>query len=97
MYQLILVIHVIIALGLIGLVLMQTSKGAGVGSSMGSGASNTVFGSQGAGSFLFKLTGIFALGFYITSLILSHLIVIEHEIIKDSAIPKELSIPVKDI
>ena len=57
MYQLILIIHVLIAVAVIGLVLIQHGKGADIGAAFGSGASNTVFGSQGTGSFLFKLTG----------------------------------------
>ncbi|OGV31595.1 MAG: preprotein translocase subunit SecG, partial [Legionellales bacterium RIFCSPHIGHO2_12_FULL_35_11] len=52
MYQLILIIHVVIALMLIGLVLIQHGKGADIGAAFGSGASNTVFGSQGTGGFL---------------------------------------------
>ena len=57
MYQLLLVVHVLIATVVIGLVLIQHGKGADIGAAFGSGASNTVFGSQGTGGFLFKLTG----------------------------------------
>jgi preprotein translocase subunit SecG len=71
--QLLLLFHVLIALGLITLVLLQQGKGAEMGASFGSGASQTVFGSQGSGSFLFKLTGLFALLFFITSLSLGYL------------------------
>jgi preprotein translocase subunit SecG len=71
MYQLILVVHVLIAIAIIGLVLIQHGKGADIGASFGSGASNTVFGSQGTGSFLFKLTGGLALLFFATSVSLS--------------------------
>ncbi|MDA9272167.1 preprotein translocase subunit SecG, partial [bacterium] len=53
MYQLILIVHVLIAVVIIGLVLIQHGKGADIGAAFGSGASNTVFGSQGTGSFLF--------------------------------------------
>ena len=64
MYQLLLIIHIVIAIGIIGLVLLQHGKGADMGAAFGSGASNTVFGSQGTGSFLFKLTGGLVLAFF---------------------------------
>ena len=56
MYQFILLIHVFIAAFLILLVLIQQGKGATMGAAFGSGASQTVFGSRGSGSFLLKLT-----------------------------------------
>lgn len=74
MYQLLLVIHVIIAIAIVGLVLIQQGKGAEIGAAFGSGASNTVFGSQGSSSFLFKLTGGLALAFFATSLTLGYIV-----------------------
>ena len=74
MYQLILMLHVLIACAVIGLVLIQHGKGADIGAGFGSGASNTVFGSQGTGSFLFKLTGGLVLAFFVTSLSLSYMV-----------------------
>ncbi len=74
MYQLLLAVHVLVAITLIGLVLIQHGKGADIGAAFGSGASNTVFGSQGTGSFLFKLTGGLALTFFVTSVLLSTMI-----------------------
>ena len=56
--SLVLVFHVIAALGIIGLVLIQHGKGADMGSGFGGGASNSVFGSGGAGNFLTRMTGI---------------------------------------
>jgi preprotein translocase subunit SecG len=73
MQQLILIIHVIVAVLLIGLILLQHGKGADVGASFGSGASQTVFGSQGSGSFLVRLTTILATVFFITSLGLGYM------------------------
>jgi len=73
-YQIVLIVHVLIALGIIGLVLLQHGKGADIGAGFGSGASNTVFGSQGTGGFLFKLTGGLVISFFITSLLLSSLV-----------------------
>ncbi|MDQ8040227.1 MAG: preprotein translocase subunit SecG [Rickettsiella sp.] len=71
--QLLLLFHVLISVGLVTLVLLQQGKGAEMGASFGSGASQTVFGSQGSSSFLFKLTGLFALLFFVTSLSLGYM------------------------
>jgi preprotein translocase subunit SecG len=73
MHQLILVFHALVALALIGLVLIQHGKGADVGASFGSGASQTIFGSQGSTSFLVKLTSVLAAIFFSTSLILGYM------------------------
>lgn len=74
MYQLILIFHVLVAISIVGLVLLQHGKGADIGAGFGSGASNTVFGSQGTGGFMFKLTGGLVLVFFSTSLILSSIV-----------------------
>ena len=71
MYHLLLILHLIISVLLIVLVLIQQGKGAEMGAAFGSGASATVFGSQGTGSFLFNLTGFLLLSFFATSLLLS--------------------------
>jgi len=71
MYHLLLILHLIISAVLIVLVLIQQGKGAEMGAAFGSGASATVFGSQGTGGFLFKLTGFLLLSFFATSLLLS--------------------------
>jgi preprotein translocase subunit SecG len=71
MYHLLLVIHLIVAVMLIVLVLIQQGKGSEMGAAFGSGASATVFGSQGTGGFLFKFTGFLLLTFFATSLLLS--------------------------
>ena len=67
-----LVVHVFLALGVIGLVLIQHGKGADAGAAFGSGAgaSSSVFGSRGSGSFLTRMTTLFALAFFWTSMIL---------------------------
>ncbi len=64
---LLLVVHVIAALVIIGLVLIQRGKGADMGSGFGGGSSSTVFGSGGAGSFLTRLTTGIAIAFFMTS------------------------------
>lgn len=73
MYQLILMIHVVTAICLVALVLVQQGKGATMGAAFGSGASQTVFGSRGSGSFLLKLTIGFVIVFFSTSIALNYL------------------------
>ncbi|MDU9391329.1 preprotein translocase subunit SecG [Pseudomonas sp. zfem002] len=64
----IVVLHLLGALGLVVLVLLQQGKGAEAGASFGAGASNTVFGSQGSATFLSKVTAILAASFFLTAL-----------------------------
>ncbi|MAZ39826.1 MAG: preprotein translocase subunit SecG [Legionellales bacterium] len=78
MQPLILILHVLSCISLIVLVLVQQGKGAEMGAAFGGGASNTVFGSPGASSFLFKLTAGLAVIFFVTSLSLSY-IASQHE------------------
>jgi len=66
------VLHVLLAAGLIGLVLIQHGKGADAGAAFGSGASATVFGARGATSFLSRATSILAALFFLTSLALAY-------------------------
>ena len=66
-----LTVHIIVALLLIGVVLMQRGQGADIGASFGGGSSQTLFGSGGSGSFLGKATGILATIFMTTSLSLA--------------------------
>jgi preprotein translocase subunit SecG len=73
MYTTLLVIDVIMCIVLVGLILMQHGKGADVGAAFGSGASQTVFGSQGSASFLTRGTAILATLFFVISLWLAYL------------------------
>ena len=68
METLVLVIHVVAALALVGLVLLQHGKGADVGAAFGSGASGSVFGATGSANFLSRTTAILAVMFFLTSL-----------------------------
>ncbi|KHO65006.1 MULTISPECIES: preprotein translocase subunit SecG [Pseudomonas] len=68
----VIVVHLLMALGLVGLVLLQQGKGAEAGASFGAGASGTVFGSQGSATFLSRVTGILAAVFFVTSLGLAY-------------------------
>ena len=70
---LILIVHVAVSIAIIAFVLMQHGKGADAGAAFGSGASQTVFGSQGSGSFLSRTTAILAAVFFVTSLSLAYL------------------------
>lgn len=71
MEKLVLVIHSISALAIIVLILLQQGKGAAAGASFGSGASQTVFGSDGGGSFFTRATAIFATLFFVLSISLA--------------------------
>lgn len=73
LYQIIIVVHILLGIGIIGLVLMQQGKGADAGAAFGSGASGSVFGAQGSASFLSRTTAIFASLFFVTSLGLAFL------------------------
>ncbi len=70
MKELILIIHVLTIITIIGLVLIQQGKGSETSAALGSGASNTMFGSAGNVSFLAKLTAVLGLIFFMTSLFL---------------------------
>jgi len=71
MQTILVVVHLFLALGLIGLVLMQHGKGADAGAAFGSGASGTVFGASGAANFLSRATALLATLFFVTSLALA--------------------------
>ena len=65
--------HTVIALLIIVLVLLQRGKGADAGAAFGAGASGTVFGSRGSGSFFSRATAVCATAFFISSLTLAYL------------------------
>jgi len=67
------VFHVLLALGIVGLVLLQRGRGADAGAGFGAGASGTVFGARGSASFLSRMTAVLATLFFLTSLGLSYL------------------------
>ena len=66
------IVHILVCIGLILVVLLQTGKGAEIGAVFGGGSSSTIFGSSGAGNFLTKLTTAMAIVFMITSLTLGY-------------------------
>lgn len=71
MHTAIIIVHVLCTLFLILVILLQTGKGAAMGSGLGAGSSQTMFGSSGAGNFLTKVTTAIATLFMITSLTLA--------------------------
>jgi len=73
MQSIALVVHVALAIGVIGLVLIQHGKGAEAGAAFGSGASSTVFGARGSASFLTRVTTVMAFLFFLTSMTLFYL------------------------
>ena len=73
MEKLVLVIHVIAALGVIALVLLQHGKGADMGASFGSGASGSLFGVSGSANFMSRATAVFVLIFFTTSLTFAYM------------------------
>ncbi|HEX5382403.1 preprotein translocase subunit SecG [Acinetobacter tibetensis] len=71
MHTFVLVVHIILAVLMIGLILVQHGKGADAGASFGGGGAATVFGASGSGNFLTRLTAILTALFFITSLTLA--------------------------
>lgn len=65
--QIIMIVHVLIALAIIGLILLQQGKGADMGASFGAGSSQTMFGGAGGGNLLTRATAILSAAFFATS------------------------------
>ena len=68
-----LIVHVLVALAIIGLVLLQHGKGADVGAAFGGGSSGSLFGATGSANFLSRATAVLATIFFLTSLGLTYL------------------------
>ena len=71
LFSIVLVVHVLAAIGVIGLVLVQHGKGADMGAAFGSGASGSLFGASGSANFLSRSTAVLAAVFFVTSLTLA--------------------------
>jgi preprotein translocase subunit SecG len=71
MYLSLSIFHLLVTLGLILVVLLQSGKGADIGAAFGGGSSQTVFGGRGAATFLSKVTSALAILFMLTSLTLT--------------------------
>ena len=77
MFTALLILQVIVGLTIIGLVLLQRGKGADMGAAFGAGASGTVFGARGGGSFLTRTTGVLAFVFFANSIMLASPLVLK--------------------
>jgi len=77
MFTALLVLQVLLGLGIIALVLLQQGKGADMGAAFGAGASGSVFGSRGGGSFFTRATAILAAAFFANSVLLSSPLVLK--------------------
>lgn len=71
--NIVIVAHVLVALVIIGLVLLQHGKGADMGSGFGGGSSGSLFGATGSANFLSRATAVLATVFFLTSLGLAYL------------------------
>ena len=60
MKELLIVVHMLVAVGLVALVLLPQGMGADMGAAFGSGASQTLFGARGSATFLSRTTAILA-------------------------------------
>ncbi|RLR17602.1 preprotein translocase subunit SecG [Sodalis-like symbiont of Bactericera trigonica] len=73
MYQALLVMFMLVAVGLVALIMLQQSKGVDMGASFGAGSSSTLFGSSGSGNFMTRMTAVLATMFFVLSLVLGNL------------------------
>ncbi|MGO0309076.1 preprotein translocase subunit SecG [Endozoicomonas acroporae] len=99
METIILLVHVLVAVGVIAMIMLQQGKGAETGASFGSGASQTVFGSQGSANFLSRTTAILATIFFVTSIGLAMMARQKADSVADAGLPSvqiEQSVPVND-
>ncbi|MBT8118076.1 MAG: preprotein translocase subunit SecG [Gammaproteobacteria bacterium] len=101
-----LVLHVVLSLGIITLVLLQKGAGASAGAAFGGGGgAGSVFGATGSSNFLSKTTAVFAIGFFVNSLVLAYLAanrevqsdsVLDALVEQPAAIEETIEVPVAD-
>ena len=72
LFPVLLSVHILVGLGVIGLVLLQHGKGADMGAAFGSGASGSLFGATGSANFLSRSTAVCAAIFFVSTLVLSY-------------------------
>ena len=90
MHTLVLVLHVLAAIGIIVLVLLQHGKGADMGAAFGSGSAGSLFGSAGAANFLSRSTAVLAVVFFSASLLLTYL---HSAPVRSGGVTESLSVP----
>ena len=97
-FSAVLVVHVLSAIGVVGLVLVQHGKGADMGAAFGSGASGSLFGSAGSANFLSRTTAVLAAVFFVTSLSLAFIASNKPKttgsVMQDAVQSRPLSVPV---
>ena len=78
-------LHVLVALAIIAIVLLQAGKGADIGSAFGGSGSQAVFGSMGTPTILGKITTAVAVIFMLTSFILAYFSSAPSSVVRESA------------
>jgi preprotein translocase subunit SecG len=84
MFSFLLVVQIVVSVSIIALVMLQQGKGADMGAGFGAGASGTVFGSRGSGSFFTRATGILAAVFFINCLLIASPLIRENKMSSDT-------------
>ena len=79
MFSFLLVVQILVSVSIIALVMLQQGKGADMGAGFGAGASGTVFGARGSGSFFTRATGILAAVFFINCLLIASPLIRDNE------------------
>lgn len=79
METLVWIVHIIVAIALVALVLLQQGKGADMGAAFGSGSAGSLFGSSGSANFLSRSTAVLATLFFLTSLTLAYFALQQHK------------------
>ncbi|HQT00833.1 MAG: preprotein translocase subunit SecG [Hydrogenophilales bacterium 16-64-46] len=92
METLVWIVHIIVALGVIVLVLLQQGKGADMGAAFGSGSAGSLFGASGSANFLSRSTAVLATLFFLTSLGLAYFGLQQHK--PGNSVTDRTSIPV---
>lgn len=79
MFSFLLVVQILVSVSIIALVMLQQGKGADMGAGFGAGASGTVFGARGSGSFFTRATGILAAVFFVNCLLIASPLIRDRE------------------
>jgi preprotein translocase subunit SecG len=90
METLVWVVHIIVAISVIAMVLLQHGKGADMGAAFGSGSSGSLFGATGSANFLSRSTAVLASLFFLTSLGLAYFGLQQHKptsVLERTAVP----------
>ena len=87
------ILHVLVAVAVIGLVLMQHGKGADMGAAFGSGSSGSLFGATGSANFLSRTTAVLATAFFLTSMGLTYFSSVKSEAAKPAKVSTQPTVP----